>query len=222
MASRTWTLLLTVALFSLSGCESTDDVIAKHKPAVEAALKAISSLPRTAEPLTQNTLKAPSGALSDVLFVYEDDLAEVMEAPHDVPLRTIDSLPLLQCVSILRIGHLFKDSVTRLSPSLATAYLEACEHAKYVLVIRKRLYTRPELQLETKQFAPGKFDADVSLYAVSGEAFGGFKVSATNDARVSLLDGDQNHVQRLIGNLESTTFDALRAETKKLLPGAMP
>jgi hypothetical protein len=221
MPTRTWSLLLTVALFCGSGCESTDDVIAKHKPAVEAALKAISALPRTAEPLTQNTVKPPAG-VSDVLFVYEDDLADVMEAPHDVPLRTIDSLPLLQCVSILRTGHLFKDAITRLSPSLAASYLEACERAKYVLVIRKRLYTRPELQLETKQFAPGKFEADVSLYALSGEAFGGFKVGATNDARVSLLDGDQNHVQRLIGNLESTTFDALRAETKKALPGVTP
>jgi hypothetical protein len=40
---------------------------------------------------------------------------------------------------------------------------------------------------------------------------GGFPVVATNNSRVSLLDGDANHVQRLIANLESSTFDALRA-----------
>jgi hypothetical protein len=224
MPARTYALLVTVALFT--ACESTEDAIAKKRPTVQAALDALGTLPRTAEPLTGNTLKPPpavfDGAGANALFVYEEDLADVMEAPHDVPLRTIDSLPLVQCVSILRTGHLFKDTVTRLSPSLATSYLEACERMKYVFVIRTRRYTKPTLQLETKQFAPGEYRADVFVHALGGEGFGGFMVKATNDARVSLLDGDQNHVARLVGNLESTTFDALRAETKRSIPGVMP
>ncbi|MBL8916360.1 MAG: hypothetical protein JNM17_37010 [Archangium sp.] len=213
------------------GCESVEDVVAKQKPAVEksfAALTPLAAKVKDLTPLESNTFKANTpivldGPNANAMFIYAEDLASPKDAPKDVPLRTIDSLPLLQCASLLSSQHLFNDKVTRVAPSVASSYLGACSNVKYALVIATREYLRPMLQLETKQFAPGKYRADVLVFDIANaQLLGGFMVAATNDSRVSLLDGDQNHVQRLIGNLESTTFDALRAEAKKNIPGVMP
>lgn len=223
----------SLCVFGVSaiGCESVEDVIAKQKPTVEksfAALTPLAAKVKEQSPLDSNTFKpnAPivlEGPNANAMFIYAEDLASPRDAPREVPLRTIDSLPLLQCASLLNTQHLFNDKVTRVAPSVATSYLEACGRVKYALVIVTREYLRPMLQLETKQFASGKYRADVLVFEIaSAQLLGGFIVTATNDARVSLLDGDQNHVQRLIGNLESTTFDALRAEAKKSIPGVLP
>lgn len=203
----------------LCGCESVDDVVKQQRPAVEktfAALHALDAKVKAAPVLEKAELTAPAVPIAldgegfNAMFVYAEDLAKPGEAA-DVALRTLDSLPLLQCGSLLSTQHLFKDSVTRVSPSIAKGTLEACARLRFALVIRLQEYVRPMLAIETKQFAPGKYRADVLVFDLAkGELLGGFPVSATNDARVSLLDGDANHVQRLIANLESTTFDALR------------
>lgn len=226
MAPRTCALL-TVALL-LAGCETTAEVIEKKQ---EPVRKVFTALPTSGfidplEPPTAVQSADPpivlEGPGANAMFVYAEDLKQLLKAPSAVALRTIDSLPLIQCVSLLETGHLFNDTITRVSPSLASGYLDACARLKYALVIRVRSYTRPELQLETRQFAPGRYEADVYVVSLEGKLLGGFHVSATNDSRVSLLDGDQNHLQRLIGNLEATTFDALRAEAKKAIPGVLP
>jgi hypothetical protein len=221
--------LTTVGLAALlAGCESTDDVIAAQRPGVEKTFAALSALAGKLEPLTATTLKAPpgvalEGAGANAMFIYAEDLAAPATAPKDVPLRTVDSLPLLHCAAILGKKQLFNDTTTRLSPSIAKGTLEACAQLKYALVIVTRRYQRPELQLETKRFAPGKYEADVFLFELaSGASLGGFRVAATNDSRVSLLDGDQNHVNRIIANLEGSTYDALRAEAKRAIPGVLP
>jgi hypothetical protein len=202
------------------GCESVGDVVKEQKPGVEktfAALHALSDKVALAPPLEKAELTKPAVPIAldgegfNAMFVYAEDLATPGKAA-DVALRTLDSLPLLQCGSLLETQHLFNDTVTRVSPSVAKGTLEACARLRYALVIRLQEYVRPMLSLETKQFAPGKYRADVLVFDLSnGAVLGGFPVVATNNSRVSLLDGDANHVQRLIANLESSTFDALRA-----------
>jgi hypothetical protein len=210
------------------GCESVGDVVKEQKPGVEktfTALRALSEKVAVAPPLDKAELTKPAVPITldgegfNAMFVYAEDLAKPGEAA-DVALRTLDSLPLLHCGSLLATQHLFNDTVTRVSPSVAKGTLEACTRLRYALVIRLQEYVRPMLSLETKKFAPGKYRADVLVFDLTtGNVLGGFPVVATNDSRVSLLDGDANHVQRLIANLESATFDALRAGAANTLAG---
>jgi hypothetical protein len=129
----------------------------------------------------------------------------------------------LQCGSLLSSQRYVGDSVTRPVPSVVEQYLSACQRLEYVLVIRKLEFTEPELSLETKQFKSGKYRAEVLAFELqSGKLLGGFTVSAKNEDSVMLLDGDASHVKRLITNLESTTFTALRDGARAAFPGSLP
>lgn len=224
--------LLVGVLLSLCGCESVPEVIAKHRAAVEKTFAAITALaPKVAavEPGSVEKVKAASvvlegngGAQSNAMFIYAEDLPKPGEA-RPVHLRTLDSAPLLQCGSLLTSQKYVGDSITRPSPSAVEQYLAACARLKYVLVIRKLEFTEPELSLETKQFKSGKYRAEVLAFELgSGELLGGFTVSAKNEDSVMLLDGDASHVKRLITNLESTAFNALRDGARQAFPGSLP
>ena len=223
-------LVLPCLALAVTGCESVDDAIDKQRPAVQQTftrLTALEAKVKAAPPVAQPGVKPTDpplrldGPAANALFVYAEDLAQPGQIAQ-VALRTLDSLPLAQCGSLLTTKHLFADTVTRVSPSLATSYLETCSKLRYALVIRITGYLRPELSLETKQFAPGKYEAEVLVFDVTnGAQLGGFKVAATNDEQVKLLDGDPNHVQRLVGNLEAMVFDALRAGARTHVPGSL-
>ncbi|MFO0599950.1 MAG: hypothetical protein U0228_31865 [Myxococcaceae bacterium] len=223
-------LLLLPLLGLFAGCESVADVVTKQKPAVEKTFTALTALgPKvTATPeFTKLEVKAPAVPLkldgdgANAVYVYADDLAKPGRAA-EVAVRSIDTLPLLHCGSLLEKQQYFNDGFTRLSPSIVNGYLEACAKARYALVIRNQQFLRPELSLETKQFAPAKWRADVLVFDLTtGDALGGFPVVATNDSRVSLLDGDQDHVKRILENLESCVFDAIRDGTRAAFPGSL-
>jgi hypothetical protein len=156
------------------------------------------------------------------MFIYAEDLPKPGDA-RPVHLRTLDSAPLLQCGSLLATQKYFGDSVSRPSPSVLEQYLSACERLKYVLVIRMLEFTLPELSLETKQFKSGKYRAEILAFELqSGEYLGGYTISAKNEDSVMLLDGDASHVKRLITNMESTTFTALRDGARQAFPGSLP
>ena len=224
------TLLLLCVM--LLGCESVPDVIAKHRSGVEKTFTAITALtPKVAavEPGSVAKVKAApvvlegnGGTESNAMFIYAEDLPKPGDA-RPVPLRTLDTAPLLQCGSLLTRQLYVGDSVTKPSPSVTEQYLSACERLKYVLVIRKLEFTEPELSLETRQFKSGKYRAEILAYELqSGELLGGFPISAKNEDSVMLLDGDASHVKRLITNLESTTFSAIRDGARQAFPGSLP
>ena len=162
------------------------------------------------------------------MFFLTDNLNKKIQLPkpgeaRPVHLRTLDSAPLLQCGSLLTTQKYVGDSITRPAPSVVEQYLSACERLEYVLVIRKLEFTEPELSLETKQFKSGKYRAEILAFELSsGELLGGFTISAKNEDSVMLLDGDASHVKRLITNLESTTFNALRDGARQAFPGSLP
>jgi hypothetical protein len=222
-------LLLTLCL-CLAGCESVGDVVGKRRAAVEKKLAAIQALQLPAEPITEAKVKpAPlvlerskGGPESNAMFIYADDLPKPGEAKA-VHLRTLDSAPLLQCGSLLSKQTYFGDSITRPMPSVVDGYLGACERLQYVLVIRLVEFKPPELSLETKKFASGLYRAEVLAFELkTGELLGGFPVVAKNEDSVMLLDGDADHSKRLISNLESTVFSALREAARKAFPGSLP
>lgn len=224
-------VLLTWCLW-LAGCESVSDVVAKHRAGVEktfAALQALKPRVDAAEAVTAAKVKpAPlvlersTGPESNAMFVYAADLEKPGEA-LPVNLRTLDSVPLLQCGSLLAKGTYFADSITHPAPSVVSQYLSACERLKYVLVIRELQFVLPRLSLETRKFVSGLFRAEVLVFDLhSGELLGGFPVAAKNEDSVMLLDGDADHTKRVISNLESTAFTALREATRQAIPGALP
>lgn len=156
------------------------------------------------------------------MFIYAEDLAQP-GAARPVHFRTLDSVPLLQCGTLLSSGAYFNDAVTRPRPSVVTAYLAACERLQYALIIREVEYSPPQLSLATRSFSRGKYRAQVLAFDLrTGAPQGGYEVSATNEERVSLLDGDDDHQHRLLGNLESTVFNALRDGARTAFPGSLP
>lgn len=216
----------------LLGCESVPDVIAKHRSGVEKTFARIQALqPRVAavEPGTAPKMKsAPlvleqSGkAESNAMFIYAEDVPQPGEAKA-VHLRTLDSAPLLQCGSLLATQRYFVDAFTRPVPSVVESYLTACERLKYVLVIRLIEFVPPQLSLETKKFVSGRYQAEVLAFDLSdGALLGGFVVDAKNEDSVMLRDGDADHSKRLISNLESTVFSALREGARAAIPGSLP
>lgn len=229
IVSRMRPLLLTLCL-CLAGCESVGDVVNKRRSGVQKRLAAIQALKLPAEPVAEVKVKpAPlvlerssGGPESNAMFVYAEDLAKPGEA-RAVHLRTLDSAPLLQCGSLLSKQTYFGDSITRPMPSVVDGYLGACERLQYVLVIRLVEFKPPELSLETKKFVSGLYRAEVLAFDLkSGALLGGFPVVAKNEDSVMLLDGDADHTKRLISNLESTVFSALREGARKAFPGSLP
>ena len=214
----------------MSGCESAADVIAKHRAGVEKTFRALNALqPKVAatEPFLEAKVKAApvvleGGAASNAMFVYADDLTKPGE-PASVRLRTLDSAPLLQCGSLLNKQQYFNDGITRLAPSIVESYLTACERLQYALVIREVEFVPPELSLETKQFKPALYRAEVLAFDLkTGALLGGFPITAKNDESVRLLDGDADHVKRLLSNLEAVVFNALRDGARQAFPGSLP
>ena len=226
--------VLTWVAFSLLGCESAGDVITTRRAAVEKTFSSIQALgPKVMglEPLTETKLaprpvplllESAGGTPSNALFVYAADLAKPGQA-QPVNLRTLDALPLLHCGALLERGVYANDTVSRPMPSIVESHLSACARARYALVIVEREFTKPALQLETRRFASGKYRADVYVFDLgTGEKLGGFQVAAKNEDSVMLIDGDDDHVRRLIRNLESTVYDALRDAAREAVPGALP
>lgn len=224
--------LLLLPCLCLFGCESVTDVISKHRAGVEKNFTRIQALqPKVAaaEPITTAKVRAApvvlegsSSSESNAMFIYADDLPRPGQA-QPVRLRTLDSVPLLQCGALLSRQTYFNDSITRPMPSVAESYLTACERLKYVLIIREVEFAAPQLSLETKKFSTGVYRAEVLAFDLSsGELNGGFPFAARNDESVMLLDGDADHTRRLLGNLESTVFSALREATRKAFPGSLP
>ncbi len=221
--------LLLLACLALPGCQSAADVTAKHRAGVEktfAALSALQPKVAAAEPVSEAKVKAAplvlEGSLPNAMFVYADDLKKPGEAAS-VRLRTLDSVPLLQCGALLGKQHYFGDSITRVAPSVAEQYLVACEKLQYALVIRELEFVPPELSLETKKFKSALYRAEVLVFEVkTGALLGGYPLAAKNEDSVMLLDGDADHVKRLLSNLESTVFNALREGARQAFPGSLP
>lgn len=214
----------------LWGCDSVSDVIAKRRPGVEATftrLKALELKVQATPHVSESKVKsAPivleGGKPANAALVYADDLGD-LASPKPVHLRTLDSAPLLQCGALLARGQYVGDTVKKPLPSVVEQYLSACERLEYALVVRLLEFTPPALALEVKKFAPGIYKAEVLVFDLrQGEYLGGYLVTAMNEPSVKLLDGDGDHVKRLITNLESETYTAFRDATRRWIPGALP
>lgn len=213
--------------------ESVADVAAKYRPGVEKGFAAIHALEpkvqaaaelteaRVEPPATPLLIEKPKSDEDNAMFIYAEDLPRPGEATP-VALRSLDSVPLLQCGSLLSVGTLYGTAIKVTSPSVAKGYLSACERLRFVLVIRTREFKAPVSGTGETKFVSGLFRADVVAFDLSTGAFlGGFPVSAKNDEDVTIVAGEDQG-QRLLRNLEAAIYESLREGARKAFPGSLP
>lgn len=225
--SPTRLFAMCLSLFACKS-ESVDDVISKHRPAVEktfAAIAALANAPDTASPLgapaVPLVLEKPKSDEENAMFLYAEDLASP-GATKQVTLRTLDSLPLAHCGSLLRGGTLSGSSEKLASLSVARGYLSACARVRFVLVIRSREFKAPTFSQGTHKFIPGRYQAEVQVFdLIISKSLGSFPVGAMNDANVTVVF-EESEEQRILRNFEGSIYRELRAATKRAFPGALP
>lgn len=228
------TRLFAVCLW-LCGCKSDSvaDVVTNYQPGVEKTFSAIQALapkvkgfPELTEakvepPAVPLLIEKPKSDEDNAMFLYADDLTKPGEA-REVALRSLDTVPLLQCGSLLSAGTLFEIPIKVTSPSVAKSYLSACERLRFVLVIRGHEFKAPVSGVGDTKFVSGLFRGDVLAFDLStGTALGGFPVVAKNDEDVTVVAGEDQD-QRLLHNLEAAIYKSLRDGARKAFPGSLP
>lgn len=224
--------LRVLPILFLLGCpsESVDGLIKEQRAGVEATFDAIRriQLPQTTHEAPAVPLVLQTSAKDGVnaAFIYSEDLAKPGGA-KDVPLRTMDSLTLVQCGSLLDTGKLsaggpqMRLTQTPLTPTVARAYLTACARLRYALVIQGTAFKAPQVTSEQK-FEPGFFRADVvAIDLTSGKSVGAFQIDAANKPDVSVIAGEDRG-QRLLRDLEGSIYSALRDGLRTAFPGSVP
>lgn len=225
-------LRVVAATLCLLGCtsESVVGLINEHRPAVEKTFGAIRTiqlpLANHETPPVPLVLETRTKDGVNAMFIYGEDLTKPGGA-KDVPLRTMDSLALVQCGSLLDTEKLFPGAPqTRLmqvtlTPPLARTYLSACARLRYVLIIQGTAFKAPQVTTDAN-FAPGLFRADVVAVDLStGKPVGAFHVDAANTSGVTIVSGEDRE-QRLLRDLEGAIYDALRDGTRRAFPGSVP
>lgn len=225
-------LRVVAATLCLLGCtsESVVGLINEHRPAVEKTFGAIRTiqlpLANHETPPVPLVLETRTKDGVNAMFIYGEDLTKPGGA-KDVPLRTMDSLALVQCGSLLDTEKLFLGAPqTRLmqvtlTPPLARTYLSACARLRYVLIIQGTAFKAPQVTTDAN-FAPGLFRADVVAVDLwTGKPVGAFHVDAANTSGVTIVSGEDRE-QRLLRDLEGAIYDALRDGTRRAFPGSVP
>lgn len=217
---RVWLL----SALMLVGCsESVSEVIAARRGAVEKTFASIHALKLPESPpgeLKAQSIHLEGGDITNAAFIYADDLAK----PGDVapvPLRSLDTLPLLQCGRLLKDGMLV-DSPFAPKPSIAKQYLEACARVQYAFVIQTIEYIAPRPPpSESLKFVPGSYRARVVVMDMStNSAVGSYEFAVGSDNDIRVPEGTPT-LEQLVTNLEGNAYRGLRASTNRALPGAL-
>lgn len=218
---RAWSLLV----LSFCSCsDSVTEVIAAHRSGVEATFTSLKALkvpePEPGPVVTDEPIHLEGGDITNAAFIYVEDLLNP-GAMAVVPLRSLDSLPLLQCGRLLKDGRLV-DSPFAPKPSVVKQYLEACSRVRFAFVIRTVEYFAPKPPPpDSKKFVPGSYRARVVVMDIKRNAsLGSYELAIGNDNSINVPDGTPTQEQ-LIANLEGKAFTALRASTKRSVPGAL-
>lgn len=224
-------LRLCVTTWCLLGCtsDSVPGLIKEHRPGVErtfAAIRAVKLPPDGTEaPPVPLVLQRAAEDAVNATFIYEEDVPKPGSA-SEVPLRTMDSLPLLQCGALLDTGKLYPGAPqvrltqATLTSTIAKAYLSGCARLRYVLIIRGRAFKAPEVG-ETK-FVPGLFRAEVvAIDLTTGKSVGSYQVDAANREDVTVVAGEDRR-QRILRDFEGAIYTALRDGARTAFPGSLP
>jgi len=218
---------VALALLLLSGCQkSLEDIIAEHRPAVEAVfakIKALDAAARDAAPVAEDRIDLGGakvvldGENTNALFIRQDNLADPLNATSDGTGST-HAGNVKVCGEALRgdfIGH----------PGGAELFLKDCARAEYVFVQRTRSDQAAEL-VGSDTFNPGMYEGDVLLFRLSdGALLGGFAVNAKSSDEVSVaLDESGNAIDpigRLNSDMTAEVFSEIDTKLRALVPGSL-
>lgn len=213
----------------LSACApSPAQVVAQHRPAVEAVfakVKALEAAARDTPPIGEDKVDLGGarvvldGDNENALFIRAADLA----APANASAEGNGGL---HANRIQVCGEaLNEDDPDSLAKGVGL-YLEECARAEYAFVLRPTVDEAATLLSDTS-FAPGKFEADVLLFRLAdGALLGGFTVSEKSSDEVSVLTDEQGTpieaVDRLNSDLSSQVFVAINEKLRANVPGSLP
>ncbi|MGH8030184.1 MAG: hypothetical protein ACREO3_09640 [Arenimonas sp.] len=220
---------IVCAVMALVACRDTaDDVIAGHRPAVEAAfgrLEALDAAVRNAPPITEDRIDVGSarvrldGEQSNALYVSAEHLLTQGGSNLDFT-GYMYSVPTQQCGAALRSGgRLFLVSQLR-------NLLPACSRAEYVFV-QRTIVDVPAQRVDAHTFQPGRYAGDVLLFRLAdGVLLGGFNVSGKSSDNVMVVADENGAGSDPIGGINrdlSASVDAdISAKLKRHVPGVIP
>jgi hypothetical protein len=219
------------AVLLLAACEaSMEEVVAKHRPAVEAVfakLHALDTAARDAPPVTEDkfelggahvVLEGKEGNPNNALFIRAADLA----APDHA---TSDGNGALNARSVEECGEALRGEFSGV-PGGAELYLQECARAEYVFVLRTTTDEAATL-IDDSSFQPGSFEGDVLLFRLAdGALLGGFAVSAKSSEEITVATDEHgtavDAVDRLNSDLSSRVFMDINTKLRALAPGSLP
>jgi hypothetical protein len=212
----------------LSACApSVEEVIAQHRPGVEAVFAKIKGLSEPAgatAPLTEDKVELGGahvvleGDASNALFVDAANLADSGVAGVDGPGST-------HAYSARVCGEALRGEFIGAAKG-AEAFMSQCARTEYVFVLRTHVHESATV-LDAESFSPGRYEGDVLLFRLAdGALLGGFPLSATNGDEVSVELGAEGQPidaeSRLNSDLESIVFVQIQEKLKANVPGVIP
>ena len=221
--------LVLACTMALSACQkSPAQVVAEHRPAVEAVfakVKALDAAARDAPPVSEDKIDVGGarvvleGENENALFIRVADLA----APE---LASEDGNGGLHANRVSVCGDaLVEDDPDSLGKGVGL-FLEECARAEYVFVLRPTVDDAATL-IDDKSFEPGRFEADVLLFRLAdGALLGGFTIAEKSIEEVSVATDEHGTpieaVERLNSDLESQVYVAISSKLRATVPGVLP
>lgn len=215
------------AALLLSACQpSMEDVVAKHRTAVEAMFAKIKALDATARstppPATDGVAIGTEhvlleGEQSNALFIRADDLHAPERASSDATGGT-------RTGTVETCGEALRGEAMGV-PAGIEGFLKACERARYLFVLRKTNEQSAELA-DSDSFTAGGYEGDVLLFRLAdGALLGGFRVSAQSSDQIMVrVDADGKPIDgsdQLQSDLSSKLFADIDAKLRKYVPGVI-
>ena len=211
----------------LSACQpSMEDVVTKHRAAVEAVftkLKSLDAMVRSTPPPATDAVATGTehvlleGEESNALFIRADDL-------HAPERTSSDTTGTTRANTVKICGEALRGEAMGV-PAGVESFLKACERARYVFVLRKAAESSAELA-DNDSFAAGGYAGDVLLFRLAdGALLGGFRVSAqSSDQVMARVDADGKPIDvsdRLQSDLSANLFADIDTKLRKYVPGVI-
>jgi hypothetical protein len=213
----------------LSACQpSMKQVVAEHRPAVEAVfakVKALEGAVRDTPAVTEDKVDVGGarvvldGENENALFIRAADLA----APESA---SSEGNGALHANRVQVCGEALREDDPDSLPKGIPLYLEECERAEYVFVLRPTVDEAATL-IDDATFQPGRFEGDVLLFRLAdGALLGGFAVSEKSSEEVTVATDEAgasvDAVGRLNSDLSSRVFVAINEKLRANVPGVLP
>lgn len=211
---NTTTSLLAVTALTLAGCKSTpaapavDPDFAPSAAKVKTHLATLAKIKQTVDAtaaLAHDTLALPNGQRASSTLVTVDQLTALGECFPDAMICNDLWWRLSGCD---RISKLTAEKAAE--EFGAVAELKRCAGLRYLAVVRKRAFTRPSADKDSKTFDRGSISVELLVFDLESAAYlGGFLVDAKNPESLE-VSASTNVGKMLHEHLGRLIYDAMR------------